>query len=122
MFNKERIIELVAVTTTYDSIGQAVKTETTNEVIAKIRSVSMSEWTSANQLGLSAQYEVIIWAHEYNGEEYVNMDSVRYHVYRTYETGDSFELYLEQMVGHESEYGEFIRSNSNRIRKLYRRS
>lgn len=102
MFNKERIIELVNEVITYDSIGQPVKTETTTEVFAEIRNVSLTEWTNANQLGLAAEYEAIIWSHEYSRQEYVLIDSVRYHVYRTYETGDSIELYLEQMVGYGS--------------------
>lgn len=102
MFNKERVIELVGVTVQYDFIGQPVATETTTEVIALMRSVSMTEWTNAGQLGLSAEYEATIWANEYSGEEYVNVDDVRYRIYRTYETGDKIELYLERMVGHES--------------------
>lgn len=102
MFNKERVIKLVSVLTTYDEIGQVVPYETYTEVIADLRNVSLTEWTNANQLGLSAEYEAIIWSHEYSKQEYVLIDGVRYHVYRTYETGDYVELYLEQMVGYGS--------------------
>lgn len=101
MFDRERVIKLISVATSYDSIGQPVATETQTEVIARLNSVSMSEWTQANQLGLSAEYRAIIWANEYNKQEFALIDNVRYHIYRTYETGDSVELYLEQMVGHD---------------------
>ena len=100
MFNKERVIELVSVVPTYDSIGQVVPYETTSEVIAEMRSVSMNEWTNAGQLGLQAEYEAIIWANEYDRQEYANVDGRRYHIYRTYETGDRVELYLERMEGY----------------------
>lgn len=102
MFNKEREIELVNVLTTYDSIGQPMPYETKTTVIAKIRSISMSEWTNANQLGLSAEYQAVIWSNEYERQEFANIDGVRYHIYRTYEVGDKVELYLERMVGYDS--------------------
>lgn len=100
MFNKERVITLVSVTPTYDNIGQVVPSETTTAVIAEMRSVSMTEWTNASQLGLQAEYQAIIWANEYDQQEYVEVNGKRYRIYRTYENGDRVELYLERMVGH----------------------
>lgn len=100
MFNKERVIELVAVLPTYDEIGQVVLYETKTEVIADMQSVSLTEWTNASQLGLQAEYRAIIWANEYNKQEYADIEGRRYRIYRTYETGDRVELYLERMVGH----------------------
>ena len=100
MFNTERVIELVAVLPTYDEIGQVVLYETKTEVIADMQSVSLTEWTNASQLGLQAEYRAIIWANEYNKQEYADIEGRRYRIYRTYETGDRVELYLERMVGH----------------------
>ena len=100
MFNKERVIELVAVLPTYDEIGQVVLYETKTEVIADMQSVSLTEWTNASQLGSQAEYRAIIWANEYNKQEYADIEGRRYRIYRTYETGDRVELYLERMVGH----------------------
>ncbi len=100
MFNKERVISLVATLPTYDEIGQLVPYETKTDVIAEMRSVSMTEWTNASQLGLQAEYEAIIWADEYNQQEFVDINGRRYHVYRTYENGDRVELYLERVIGH----------------------
>lgn len=100
MMDRERVISLISITTTSDTIGQQIATETSTDVFAKLRSVSMSEWSQASQLGLSASYQAVMWSEEYSGEEYVDIDSKRYHVYRTYDTGDRMELYLEEMVGH----------------------
>ena len=100
MFDKERVIQLASTTVNNDTIGQPVQTETTTDVIADLRSVTLTEWTNARQLGLSASYQAVVWSNEYSGQEYVYVSSKKYHVYRTYETGDKIELYLEEMVGH----------------------
>lgn len=101
MNDKRRVIQLISVTHSQDSIGQIVDTETSVDVVCTLRSVSLSEWTNAGQLGLSAEYQAVIWAAEYSGQEIVEIDSQRYKVYRTYETGRRVELYLERMVGHD---------------------
>lgn len=102
MRDKDRLIHLISVTTSYDSIGQPVRTEKLRPVFARIRSVSLTEWTNANQLGLSAGLMAVMWTFEYRGEEFVIVGDRRYHVYRTYDTGDRIELYLEEAVGHGS--------------------
>ncbi len=102
MYDRERLICLVSETIEYDDIGQAVPAETFRKVFARVRSVSLNEWSQASQLGLSASYEAIVWAHEYHGEEIIEIEDKRYHVYRTYSTGDRIELYLEEMVGHDN--------------------
>ena len=102
MEDKRRKISLISVEHDQDDIGQIVETETAVDVIATLRSVSLNEWTDAGQLGLSAQYQAVIWSFEYNGEEIVDIGDKRYKVYRTYDTGRHIELYLEEMVGHVS--------------------
>lgn len=101
MYDRERLITLVSETVDYDSIGQPVSVETYRQVFAKLRSVSLTEWNMAGQLGNSASIQAVIWSFEYHGEEVVLIGERRYHVYRTYDTGDRMELYLEEMVGHE---------------------
>lgn len=104
MFDAQRVISLVSIYYTEDEIGQNIPVETLVNVFCSLRSVTMTEWTQASQLGLSAQYQAVMWSHEYNGEEYADIGNKRYHIYRTYDTGDRIELYLEEMVGHESQY------------------
>ena len=98
--DKRRLISLISVTHTQDAIGQLVDVETKVDVIANLRSVSLTEWTDAGQLGLSAQWQATIWSGEYGGQEIVEISGKRYHIYRTYDTGRRIELYLEEMVGH----------------------
>ena len=98
--DKRRIIKLISVRHEQDEIGQIVEDETEVEVVASLRSVSLTEWTDAGQLGLSAQYQASIWSAEYHGEDTVQIDDKRYKVYRTYETGRKTELYLEELMGH----------------------
>lgn len=98
--DKRRIIKLISVRHEQDEIGQIVEDETEVEVVASLRSVSLTEWTDAGQLGLSAQYQAAIWSAEYHGEDTVQIDDKRYKVYRTYETGRKIELYLEELMGH----------------------
>lgn len=104
MHDTHRMISLVSTYYTEDDIGQNVSVEQAVNVLCRLRSVSMTEWSQASQLGLSASYQAVMWAAEYHGEEYVDIDSKRYHVYRTYDSGDRVELYLEEMTGHESQY------------------
>ena len=100
MEDKRREISLISVTHTQDAIGQLVDVETKADVIATLRSVSLTEWTDAGQLGLSAQWQASVWSAEYSGQEIVEISGKRYHVYRTDDTGRKIELYLEEMVGH----------------------
>lgn len=100
MEDKRREISLISVTHTQDAIGQLVDVETKADVIATLRSVSLTEWTDAGQLGLSAQWQASVWSAEYSGQEIVEISGKRYNVYRTYDTGRKIELYLEEMVGH----------------------
>ena len=101
MYDRERLITLVHEAVDYDDIGQPVPVETYRQVFAKLRSVSLTEWTMAGQLGNSASLQAVVWSAEYHGEEIALVGNRRYHVYRTYDTGDRMELYLEEMVGHE---------------------
>lgn len=98
--DKRRPISLISITHTQDAIGQLVDVETKVDVIANLRSVSLTEWTDAGQLGLSAQWQATIWSGEYGGQEIVEISGKRYRIYRTYDTGRRIELYLEEAVGH----------------------
>lgn len=101
MNDKRRVISLISVTNTQDAIGQTVSTESSTDVVCTLRNVSLTEWNQAGQLGLSAEYQAVLWSAEYDGQEIVEIDSDRYRVYRSYETDRHVELYLERLVGHD---------------------
>lgn len=51
-------------------------------------------------MGLNPQYQVTMFAPDYDDEKIVEFDGNRYSVYRTYlRTDEMIELYLEHQVG-----------------------
>lgn len=93
-------ITLIALTPEPDDIGQQIMSETSRTVLGDSRNVSMSEWTNAQQLGLSAEYEVRVFSADYQGERLADYQGKRYRIYRTYRAGMHTELYLSEAVGH----------------------
>lgn len=83
-----------------DSLGQLLPQETSREVFCRVGSVSQTEWFNAGRIGLQAHYKLIIFAPDYQGEDTVELDGVRYGVYRSYASqNDQIELYLERRRG-----------------------
>lgn len=95
-------VGLVSLSQSKDEIGQVINHETKKTVLAEIRNASMSEWTSAGQLGISAEYQVKVISGDYSGERLVDYAGKRYRVYRVYRDNRYTELYLEEAVGHGS--------------------
>ena len=98
----ERTIKLIGTgtTTTVVSIGQYTSPPIEVNVIAQIRDITQSEFTSAGMVGLkpAKQFRVRSW--EYCGERLVEYDGVTYSVYRTYLAEDGrMELYTEERTG-----------------------
>lgn len=105
MSDNLRKIKLITVTEDIDEIGQVAYLEESKEVFATVTSATRNEWTSAGKLDINPDYRVVIYSFEYSGQTIVEMDSVRYSVYRTYEVSrDRIELYLEKQSG--VTYGE----------------
>ena len=87
-------------TTTVDSIGQYSQVETEVNVIAQIRDITQTEFSSAGMAGFkpAKQFRVRSW--EYCGERFVEYDGITYSVYRTYLAKDGrMELYTEARAG-----------------------
>ena len=88
--------------TSVDNIGQITVIEEKTDVIATVSSITQSEFMSAGQIGLKPDLRFEIWAFEYAGETFLEMDGVRYSIYRTYARPDGrTELYTERRVGNE---------------------
>lgn len=103
--NRAITIDLITRKYTTDSMGQKVYTETKNTVYATLSSISRQEWASyasTGRQGLVPAYTVTTFFGNYNGESLVDIDGVRYGIYRTYERDDEqVELYLEKKAGNE---------------------
>lgn len=98
--DRSRVLTLVGVTYTADSIGQLVPQETRREVFCSLSSVSASEWFEAGRAGLKAEYRAALFAPDYEGETMAELDGVRYGVYRAYRgKNETVELYLERKAG-----------------------
>lgn len=98
--DKSRVLTLIRITYNVDEIGQRVPIETRRNVFCNISSVSASEFFDAGQAGLKPEYRAAMFVHDYGGEEIVELDGVRYGVYRTYiGRNETIELYLERKAG-----------------------
>lgn len=98
--DKSRVLTLIGVTYTSDSIGQQIPEETTREVYCGVSSVSASEWFEAGRAGLKPEYRVTMFAPDYQGEQIAELDGIRYGIYRTYlGRNETIELYLERKAG-----------------------
>lgn len=93
------VAQLVAVTITYDDIGQSIEAETVTDIFVEERSITRQEWSEAGRIGVNPDIELVTPFMNYNGELIVDYDGVRYSVYRTYRSGDNIELYLTKKGG-----------------------
>lgn len=84
------IITLVAESTSRDSDGYTVTTESTKEVYADIKSVKRDEFYKALRSGITAAIVCRIFAHDYNGQRLIDYAGIRYKVERAYSTTPDF--------------------------------
>lgn len=98
----ESAIKLIGygTTTTVDDIGQYSSPPTEVNVIAQIRDITQSEFSSAGMVGFKPAKEFRVRSWEYCGERLVEYDGVIYSIYRTYLAPDGrMELYTEERTG-----------------------
>lgn len=101
--DRSNVCLLVSVEYQQDSIGQPVAIETLKPAFCDIASVSRSEFYDAGRNGLKPEYRITIFAPDYNGEEALILNNIRYGVIRTYRNrNETVELYVERKTG---EYG-----------------
>lgn len=93
------VINLVSQTITIDTLGNEVATESTKNVYCEVNSITQSEFFAAADTELNPEYRFTVFFGDYNGEDIVVYNGVRYSVYRTYRTGDYMELYTERKIG-----------------------
>lgn len=97
---KNEVIKLSSAAYSKDSKGVMRETVTVSGLImAEIKSAGAGEWFEGGRNGLNPEYTFIINRLEYNGEETVIYNEVKYSVYRTYVKGDRIELHCEKRKG-----------------------
>lgn len=91
---------LIGCTVNLNDYKQEVKTETRSQIFAKKESVSRSEFYNGGKAGLQPEFKLTTAIIDYNGELEVELDGVRYGIYRTYNVSqDYIELYCEKKGG-----------------------
>ena len=102
--NKYGEITLLSRSYTTDEIGQEVySADTSSTIQCKIKSIGRNEWATAMQTGFEAAIEADVFSASYNGERFATYNGSTYEIYRTYQDGDTTELYLGIRVGEISE-------------------
>lgn len=100
----ERMADISLIKTTYqtDAIGQQLEgEEVTRTLLATLHGISRQEWSMAAQTGLNPEGMAFLRdSADYEGEELLELEGVRYSIYRTYPTDDGgIELYYRKNVG-----------------------
>lgn len=78
------VINLVKITNSKNEYFDIVQTETKRQVYANKKSIKMSEFYQAQVVGMKPELVFEIWVSEYDGEEYIEFDGVKYKIIRTY--------------------------------------
>lgn len=86
-------LTLIKETISQDDIGQAVKTETKTTVYARKNVVGSREFYNAMAVGIKPTAELQIRLSNYDGEQAVEYNGIRYSVIRTVPKG-KFDLVL----------------------------
>ncbi|WP_374717115.1 phage head closure protein [Geobacillus thermodenitrificans] len=82
-----------------DEIGNQTPIETRKTVLCNVKSVGRNEFYSAATAGLRPSIVFVMHGYEYNGEQQVEFEGVRYNVIRTYSTDfEEIELTCERVA------------------------
>ena|SRR5690606_20135218 len=92
------VIQLVSVTHTTNSIGDAIPQESTRQVYANRRSIRQSEFYQAMTTGLRPELMFEVRSAEYQGEPTVRFEGADYSIIRTYDRGEITELICTGLV------------------------
>ena len=101
MFFRE-VIYLITVSTTNNTLGNAIDTDTKKTVYADETGVKSSEFYQALATGLKPEKSFVIRSIDYANEQYLEHNSKRYRIIRTYnKDGEMLEIVCTSVVGHE---------------------
>lgn len=91
---------LVDETIIEDEIGNQIPVETRTTVLCSLKSVGRSEFYDAAASGLKPEMVFVIHGYEYNNQQRVEFEGVKYRVIRTYQADfEEMELVCERVIG-----------------------
>lgn len=97
---QDAVIKLIEITTTRNSYGAAVNTETEREVLCRRRSVGRNDYYRGLQAGLAMSFVFLTHPLNYHGEKLLEYCGNRYAITRTYQNDyDTLEIYAGEEVG-----------------------
>ncbi|MBQ3329994.1 MAG: hypothetical protein IJG87_02320 [Ruminococcus sp.] len=103
--DRSTLFYLVENEATQNANGEFVAGDTTRAVFGDVRSVSRAEFFAAGAEGLRPEYQVSMFAPDYEGEKLARLEiggtMYQFAIYRTYFDGnnETVELYLGDRVG-----------------------
>lgn len=97
---KDVIAYLIGKTITKNEYKQEIEVDTRTEIFAQKEDISQSEYYKGGEAGLKPEFRLKTAIIDYNGEREVELDSMKYGIYRTYERDEDYiELYCERKGG-----------------------
>lgn len=95
----DEVIYLMSETTTQDEIGNNIETEIPRMVYANEWELSSSEYYAAASQGLKPERRWEIYSFEYQGEDELIHEDIRYRIIRTQKKGEWVRLTCEKVSG-----------------------
>lgn len=100
VLDRSKVIQLITQTKEQDENGVWRTSETARTVFCSVNSVTRNEFFDGGRNGLNPEYQITMFAYDYNKETIVKYEGQRYSVYRTYfGRDDTIELYVERKGG-----------------------
>ncbi len=91
MYNN--VISLIKETETVNEYGSKVKAETSRDVFCELKSIGQSEFYQAQTNGMKPEIKFVIADYlDYQNEEIIVYDGMKYKILRTYRTGNELEI------------------------------
>ena len=104
LFDRSDVICLIKSNQTQDELGVWHDHETSREVFCHVQSTTTTEWYAAEQSGMRATWNFILFGDDYEGEDIVEYDGERFSVLRTYMLEDgNIELHTGTKKGTDHE-------------------
>lgn len=97
-------IYLLSAAQTQNGNGEYIRSTASRMVYCNLRSVSRTEWSTAGDFGLRAEYQATVFGPDYEGEEVAELElrggKKSFVIYRTYmDSNENLELYLGNRAG-----------------------
>lgn len=98
--DRSTVINLITETVTKDDYGVYQTSRTSDQVMCQLQSVTRAEFFDGGRNGLNPEYQITMFAGDYNGQRIVEYNGETYAVYRVYHgRTDKVELYVQREGG-----------------------